>query len=179
MPRLNYRVQEWDRAFEAYVNRIKAQTGKPVIICGDLNVIHSDQDKYNLNTRKDLDRPSALLAERESFERILANCNLHDTFRKLYPLRMLVYSYWTDRCAIARKKNWGARMDYFLTSSDTAEAGRLGQYRIIDVKYMSQIEGADHCPVALELSKASIAPRATFSEESVKTDDNDAGKDDV
>jgi len=70
---------------------------------------------------------------------------MHDTFRKLYPLRLLVYSHWTDRCGIARKNNWGSRMDYFLTSHELKS-------RTIDVKYQSQIEGSDHCPVTLELN---------------------------
>lgn len=83
--------------------------------------------------------------ERQSFESILDECKMRDSFRKLYPLRQLVYSHWTDRCGIARKNNWGSRMDYFLTSDDLDQ-------EIIDVKYHAQIEGSDHCPVSLTLN---------------------------
>ena len=134
LKRLQYRVERWDRAFEAYINRLKQQTGKPVIVCGDLNIIRHDQDIYNPKSKKG--RPGTTDLERDSFEQILTNCKLRDTFRQLYPLRMLVYSHWTDRCGIARKNNWGSRMDYFLTSCDT-EGGKLGKYRLLDVKYMS------------------------------------------
>lgn len=116
LKRLDYRVDRWDRAFEAYLNRLKTQTGKPVVVCGDLNIIRRDQDIYNPKSKTG--RPGTTDKERDSFESILTNCDLVDTFRKLYPLRMLVYSHWTDRCGIARKNNWGSRMDYFLTSVD-------------------------------------------------------------
>ena len=142
LKRLDYRVERWDRAFEAYINRLKEQTGKSVIVCGDLNIIRHEQDIYNPKTKGG--RPGLTDRERNSFEQILSNCDLQDSFRKLYPLRMLVYSHWTDRCGIARKNNWGSRMDYFLSSGEL-------KARVRDVKYQSQIEGSDHCPVTLEL----------------------------
>ena len=124
--RLTYRVKIWDRAFEAYIKRLKEKTGKPVIVCGDLNIIRHDSDIYNPKTKGG--RPGTTDLERDSFEQILNNCDMHDSFRKLYPLRLLVYSHWTDRCGIARKNNWGSRMDYFLTAKDIAN-------KVIDVKY--------------------------------------------
>ena len=66
LKRLEYRVKRWDRAFEAYINRLKDQTGKPVIICGDLNIIRHDQDIYNPKTK--VGRPGTTDRERDSFE---------------------------------------------------------------------------------------------------------------
>ena len=134
LQRLQYRVYRWDRAFEIYINQLKQQTGKPVIICGDMNIVRHDRDIHNTNRQG---RPGTTKLERDSFEQFLTNCELNDTFRQLHPLKMMVYSHWTDRCGIARKRNWGSRMDYFLTSSDMAEGGMLGKYRLHDVKYMS------------------------------------------
>ena len=96
----------------------------------------------------------------------------------MYPLRMLVYSHWTDRCGVARKNNWGSRMDYFLTSDHLRS-------RVLDVKYWSQIAGSDHCPVTLELSMVPTEaikvekggkPTEIDSEEEKKDEDRDFNK---
>ena len=43
LKRLDYRVQEWDRDFQQYVQQLK----KPVIVCGDFNVAHNEIDVYD------------------------------------------------------------------------------------------------------------------------------------
>lgn len=80
---------------------------------------------------------------------------------------MLVYSHWTDRCGIARKNNWGSRMDYFLTSKELKP-------HVIDVKYQSQIEGSDHCPVTIELD---FTKEVKHAERSSNKEQEDAGED--
>ena len=42
LDRLEYRVKEWDKCFQAYCNDLKKK--KTTIICGDLNVCHKDID---------------------------------------------------------------------------------------------------------------------------------------
>jgi len=115
MKRLDYRVDTWDRKFETYLNKLRKSQGKPLVVAGDLNVIRHDSDIYNPAWAKE-GRPGLTDRERQSFENILTSCKLVDSFRKLYPLRLLVYSHWTERNPVARKNNWGTRMDYFLTS---------------------------------------------------------------
>ena len=66
LKRLDYRVERWDRAFEAHINRLKKQTGKPVVVCGDLNIIRRDQDIYNPKSKTG--RPGTTDRERDSFE---------------------------------------------------------------------------------------------------------------
>jgi exodeoxyribonuclease-3 len=118
LKRLEYRVETWDRQFQQYLIDLKKRC-KPIVVCGDLNVIRHDSDIYNPAWVKE-GRPGLTDRERKSFESILEHAKLDDTFRKLYPLRLLVYSHWTDRNPIARKNNWGTRMDYFLTSKKMA-----------------------------------------------------------
>ena len=72
LKRLEYRVEQWDRAFEEYIQRLKQQTGKPVIVCGDLNIIRHEQDIYNSKSKDG--RPGLTDRERDSFESILENC---------------------------------------------------------------------------------------------------------
>lgn len=138
LKRLDYRVDEWDRQFEAYINNLKETYQKPVVVCGDMNIIPHDADIYNPGSK--VGRPGTTERERNSFLQIQKSTGLIDAFRKLYPLRQLVYSHWTDRCGTARKNNWGSRMDYFLAGPGT---------KVVDVKYYAQIEGSDHCPVSL------------------------------
>jgi exodeoxyribonuclease III len=83
LKRLDYRVNQWDRAFEKYCADLPKT--KDLIVCGDLNIIRHDHDIYN---RKGAEgRPALTVEERDSFEQILENCSLSDAFRKLYPLR--------------------------------------------------------------------------------------------
>ncbi|MFW5810953.1 MAG: endonuclease/exonuclease/phosphatase family protein, partial [Thermodesulfobacteriota bacterium] len=67
-----------------------------------------------------------------------------DTFRHLYPDRIR-YSWWTYRFK-ARERNVGWRLDYFFTTLDLVEAGRI-QDAFID----NEVFGSDHCPVGLIL----------------------------
>jgi exonuclease III len=59
-----------------------------LVVCGDLNIIHYDSDIYNPKWVKE-GCPATTPEERQSFERILLNCELLDSFRKLYPLVLL------------------------------------------------------------------------------------------
>jgi exodeoxyribonuclease III len=44
LERLGYRTQEWDVDFQAFCKGLEAETGKPVVVTGDLNVAHRDID---------------------------------------------------------------------------------------------------------------------------------------
>lgn len=68
LKRLDYRVERWDRAFEAYIERLKESTGKPIVVCGDLNIIRHDQDIYNAKAKFKEGRPGLTERERTSFE---------------------------------------------------------------------------------------------------------------
>lgn len=45
--RLAFRTQEWDVDFHAYLRRLEAEKGKPVVLAGDLNVAHTELDIYD------------------------------------------------------------------------------------------------------------------------------------
>ena len=48
LARLPYRVNEWDRDFFKYLKyELEVGYGKPVILCGDLNVAHETIDIYD------------------------------------------------------------------------------------------------------------------------------------
>ncbi|GLC44343.1 hypothetical protein PLESTB_000480200 [Pleodorina starrii] len=112
LKRLEYRVQRWDGAFAAFIQRLEAR-GKPVIVTGDLNCAHQEIDIHAPKTN--LRSAGFTVEERESFGRLLlGEVGLVDTFRALYP-DTVGYTYFTRRFN-CRAQNKGWRLDYFLTS---------------------------------------------------------------
>lgn len=138
LKRLSYRM-EWDDVFREYVNNLK-QT-KSVIICGDLNVAHTEIDLKN--PKNNTKNAGFTVEERNKFTSLLES-GFIDTFRYLYPTLEGAYSWWSYRFN-ARKNNAGWRIDYFLVSEDLKE-------RITTAKILTEILGSDHCPVELNIN---------------------------
>ena len=138
LPRLDYRVQQWDPAFLAHLKNLEAS--KPVIFCGDLNVAHKEIDI----ARPKANRRSAGFTnqERESFTNILDQ-GFVDTYRHFCPDKAEAYSWWSAR-GDARARNVGWRLDYFCVSE-----GILG--RVDASNILADVHGSDHCPVELVL----------------------------
>jgi len=137
MKRLDYR-QTWDEAFRNHI--LSLEEKKPVIICGDLNVAHTEIDlarpKPNYNkasgyTQKEIDGLDNLLAE-----------GYIDTFRMFYP-EEVKYSWWNYKFN-ARSRNVGWRIDYFLSSEALKD-------RIEAAEIYNEYMGSDHCPVGLKI----------------------------
>jgi exodeoxyribonuclease-3 len=137
LARLDYRMK-WEDDFREYITALDRE--KPVIICGDLNVAHTEIDLKNPKTNRK--NAGFTDEEREKFSRLLES-GFTDTFRYLYPDVTGAYTWWSYRFN-ARKNNAGWRIDYFLVSK------RLNK-DIDEAKIYSDIYGSDHCPVGLEL----------------------------
>lgn len=135
LKRLDYRMS-WDKDFRNYVESLNKTKG--VIICGDLNVAHTEIDLKNPKTNTK--NAGFTLEERESFAKLLDD-NFVDTFRYFYPDLTGAYSWWSYRFN-ARKNNAGWRIDYFLVSKN------LIPY-LEDAAILNDIMGSDHCPVQL------------------------------
>lgn len=130
----------WDDAYRAFLLSLEAETGKPVITCGDFNVAHNEIDLKNPKSN----RGNAGFSdeERAKFTKLL-EAGYTDTFRMVHPDLEGAYSWWSYRFN-ARKNNAGWRIDYFLVSD--AIAGRVHSAGI-----RNDIFGSDHCPVTLEI----------------------------
>jgi len=137
LKRLPYRMQ-WEDDFRAYLQELDSK--KPVILCGDLNVAHTEIDLKNPKTN----RQNAGFSdeERAKMTELLA-AGFTDTFRYFYPDMTGIYSWWSYRFQ-ARQKNAGWRIDYFIASN------RL-QPNLKNAAIHTEIFGSDHCPVSLEL----------------------------
>lgn len=134
--RLEYRMR-WEDDFRKYLKSLEA--GKPVVVCGDLNVAHEEIDLKNPETNHF--NAGFTDEERGKMSELLAS-GFVDTWRYLNPQEKK-YSWWSYRMA-ARERNVGWRIDYFLVS----EALRSD---IVSTEIHNEIFGSDHCPVELVL----------------------------
>lgn len=138
LARLDWRTNVWDRAFEEYIISLKKSKG--VIVCGDLNVARSPIDlknpKTNLRTAGYTDE------ERASFEKLLTNTELIDSFRQINPDK-IQYSYWSYM-RNSREKNIGWRIDYFLVDPKFKKKIKASEILV-------EVLGSDHAPVKLEI----------------------------
>lgn len=142
LKRLDYRMQ-WEEDFRNYLVELNKKKG--VIVCGDLNVAHTEIDLKNpkTNTKNAGFTPQ----EREKFTKLL-DAGFIDTFRYFYPDTTGAYSWWSYRFN-ARKNNAGWRIDYFLISRDLMEYLDSAQIH-------NEVFGSDHCPVELVLDDSII-----------------------
>ena len=135
--RLDYRMR-WEDDFRAYL--LKLNEKKPVIVCGDLNVAHTEIDLKNPKTNR---KNAGFTDEERDKMTVLLDSGFTDSWRHFNPDMEGVYSWWSYRFR-AREKNAGWRIDYFLVSNDARD-------KMVDAKIHTEIYGSDHCPVELEI----------------------------
>ena len=97
-----------------------ASSGRPLILCGDLNVAHRDIDVHakelkpgTMGQRED---------ERALFDAVLAH-GLVDVQRTLHPDQADIYTWWPPWRQM-RQRNIGWRIDYLLASTSLAASAR-------------------------------------------------------
>lgn len=136
LTRLDYR-QDWDRQLLKYLRSL--EKSKPVVVCGDFNVAHTELDlaRPKQNTRTH----GFTIEERLGFD-ALVNAGFVDTFR-LFESGNGHYTWWS-MMANARTRNIGWRIDYFLVSSTLRD-------RVKRAWILREVAGSDHCPVGMEL----------------------------
>lgn len=135
--RLSYR-QEWDKKFADTIRRLM-QT-KPVVVCGDLNVAHTDADVWNAVTCARY--PGFQPEEKRGFDGLLAT-GLADTYRVRHHAATDAFTWWSYQ-SNGRTRNNGMRLDYFLVDMRLLS-------RFTDATIYSDIHGSDHCPVGIAL----------------------------
>lgn len=113
-------------------------SGLPVVLAGDFNVVPTDIDIYN----KWLWRFDAVMQPqtRDAYGRLVAQ-GWVDATRQLYPQER-VYTFWVNANAFAR--NAGFRMDFLLLSPSVV--GRLAAAQV-DREHRGREKPSDHAPV--------------------------------
>lgn len=136
LSRIAMRTQ-WDPAFLEYMKRLEEQ--KPVIMCGDFNVAHTEQDLARPQPNQG--KKGFTQEERSGFSAFIDN-GFIDTLREFYEGNG--YYTWWSHYAKARERNVGWRIDYFLVSSKLKP-------QLKSAEIHPDIYGSDHCPASVEL----------------------------
>jgi exodeoxyribonuclease-3 len=138
LTRLAFRHKVWDPIFCVFLGTLREQ--KPVIVCGDFNVAHQEIDLAS----PERNHLSAGFTdeEREGFSRYVAT-GFKDIFRQFYPDKPDCYTWWSYRM-LARQRNIGWRIDYFLASEAIAS-------QMKNIEIYTNIMGSDHAPIGIQL----------------------------
>lgn len=140
-PKLEYKMRWMERLNSHAADLI--QSGKPVILTGDYNVIPTENDVYK--PERWVEDALFLPEVRAAFSGILSQ-GWTDAIRKLYPDET-VYTYW-DYFRNAYARNAGLRIDHFLLSpplkSKLLSAG-------VDRNVRGWEKTSDHAPVWIEI----------------------------
>jgi len=137
LSRLALRYKHWDPAFLDYCRQLDKT--KPVILCGDLNVAHTELDLANPKPNRG--KKGFTDEERKGFQNFV-DAGFIDTFR-LFTQGNGHYSWWSH-FANSRARNIGWRIDYFLVSSTLRD-------RVVGAEIHAAVFGSDHCPVSITL----------------------------
>lgn len=137
LSRLPLRQKLWDPGFLAYLKHL--EKSKPVIVSGDLNVAHTEDDLAN--PKPNIGKHGFTNEEREGFQKLL-DAGFVDTFR-MFTQGNGHYTWWTH-WANARARNVGWRIDYFLVSKQL-------QNHVTAANIYADVLGSDHCPISLSI----------------------------
>lgn len=106
-------------AFKVHMDELR-QSGREVIICGDINIAHKEIDLKNW--KGNLDHSGFLPEERAWLDQRFGKEGWVDVFRMLDP-RPERYTWWSQR-GQARAKNVGWRIDYQIATPGIAALAR-------------------------------------------------------
>lgn len=137
--RLRYKL-DFYRALAATVRQLRQQ-GQAVILSGDFNTAHTEQDLARPHQNE---RTSGFLPEeRAAFDDLLAT-GLVDVFRHFVP-EGGHYTWWSQRRG-ARERNIGWRIDYHLVDVTLLPFVRSAYLQ-------PHVLGSDHCPAVVEFDR--------------------------
>ena len=139
LARLSYRMH-WEDDFRAWLKKVEGESGKPVVVCGDLNVAHEDIDLKNPRINH---QNAGFTDEERAKMTALLEAGFCDTFRHHHPEERDAYTWWSYM-GKARDKNIGWRIDYFVVSSSLIN-------KVTEAAIHGDIRGSDHCPVSIAL----------------------------
>lgn len=137
LSRLSERL-EWEDTLRKYLTDLEQH--KPVVLCGDLNVAHTEIDLKNDKSNRG---NSGFTDEERGKMTMLLQEGFVDSFRHIHPTRDDAFSWWSYMSNV-RERNIGWRIDYFIVSNRLTPAIKTAEIH-------AEILGSDHCPVYLEL----------------------------
>lgn len=141
-PRFDYKLA-WTEAFIAHAGRL-VETGAPVVLAGDYNIIPTPADVYKPERWTDdaLFRPEA----RRAFARLLDQ-GWTDGLRLHHPQETL-YTFW-DYFRNAYNRNAGLRIDHLLVSPSLVDRVRGSD---VDREVRGWEKSSDHAPTWIDIA---------------------------
>ena len=120
------------------------EDSNPVVLCGDLNIAHNENDIWNPTGNRGTS--GFLDHEREWFDRLLKS-GWKDLVRSHYGERKGPYSWWSNR-GRARELDRGWRIDYILANQAASK-----QFVSAEVVREGGLSISDHAPVMADFSE--------------------------
>ena len=139
--RQNYK-ETWMAQWREYI-RPFLESEEAVIVAGDLNIAHTENDIWN--PKGNAKSSGFLPHEREWFSDLL-NEGWHDLFREHVGEDAKIFSWWSNR-GQARAKDRGWRIDYLLGNQVAAD-----RLKSVKIDRDGGLEVSDHAPVILDLN---------------------------
>lgn len=141
-PNFDYKLR-WMKRLIAYSQTL-IDSGKDVILCGDFNVVPTNEDIYNAGSWR---FDAVLQPETRLLWDQLLTQGWVDAARRRHPKeRKSLYTYWVNEFAYARGA--GFRMDFLMLSPSLAD--KLLKCEV-DHIYRAREKPSDHAPVWVEL----------------------------
>jgi exodeoxyribonuclease-3 len=138
--RVPYKL-DYSRTLLAQALEKQKETGKGIIICGDVNTAHTEIDLANPKTNQ---KTTGFLPEERVFIDEVLAAGFHDVVREFHPDERGQYTWWTYR-GNCRERNIGWRIDYFFVD-------QLLRSNVDKAYITPEVLGSDHCPLVLELN---------------------------
>jgi len=133
----------WFARFNAYAKTLLA-SGEDIILCGDLNVVPTNNDIYNAGSWR---FDAVLQPETRALWQQLLSQGWTDSARHVHPNeRAKLYTFFVNDFAFRRGS--GFRMDFLLLSPNLIS--RL-QDAAVDAEHRGRDKPSDHAPVWVEL----------------------------
>lgn len=139
LSRISLRYKKWDVAFLKHIQKL--EKNKPVIVCGDFNVAHTEID---LARPKENEGMKGFTKEERKRFQDFVDAGFVDTLRALYPDKKNLYTWWSH-WGNARIRNVGWRIDYVLVSKSLKN-------NVKDAFILPKVMGSDHCPVGVKVT---------------------------
>ncbi len=140
-PKFDYKLAWFERLIEHA--RVLLDSGHPVVLAGDFNVVPTDFDIYNPRSWL---KDALLQPESRACYRRLLDQGWTDSLRHLYPDQRL-YTFW-DYFREHWPKNSGLRIDHLLLSPSLAPHLKNGG---VDAWVRNEPKASDHAPAWVEL----------------------------
>lgn len=138
--RVPYKL-EFSREVAKLALKLKKKKKKEVVITGDYNTAHTEDDLANPKTNKKT--TGFLPIEREWMDEFKSQ-GFTDLFRHFTPKGNGHYTWWTYR-GDCRERNIGWRIDYFWSTNEFLP-------RVKKCDHSPEVMGSDHCPINLKIS---------------------------